>query len=82
MPWIFPSIPHDGLRAWEQADRLWLIAEEVEQVYPDLVAHLAYGEVETVLSPRPFVISLGFSGGNGSPEPETDAERLARLRAC
>jgi hypothetical protein len=25
-----------------------LIAEEVEQVYPDLVAHLADGEVETV----------------------------------
>jgi hypothetical protein len=25
-----------------------LIAEEVEQVYPDLVAHLANGDVETV----------------------------------
>jgi hypothetical protein len=28
---------------------------------------------------RPFVSSLGFAGGNGSPVAETDAERLARM---
>jgi hypothetical protein len=28
---------------------------------------------------RPFIRSLGFSGGNGSPVPVTDAERLARM---
>jgi hypothetical protein len=30
-------------------------------------------------TPRPFVTSLGFSGGNGKPAPETDAERLAHV---
>jgi len=28
---------------------------------------------------RPFMSSLGVGGGNGSPVPETDAERLARV---
>ncbi len=30
-------------------------------------------------APRSFVSSLGFTGGNGSPVPETDSDRLARI---
>ena len=30
---------------------------------------------------RPFVSSLGFTGGNGSPAPETGADRLTRMEA-
>jgi len=31
--------------------------------------------------PRPFPVRASLSGGNGSVEPDTDAQRLTRLEA-